>query len=262
MLVPHSACDRKGHGRAHCGMALAYMEASVMPSGMYAMEMVERNRASPVLHGAHHAVLVEATLCGILNEWWRGQPHVRKSALVGESKGVSWEVEWKKRTVALATRLLSVGGSLAGGVAAAKKQNGNNRVIRRAVEVSTAWGVPLTRGDTTSEKREWGKEVKESAVAETIANLRGSDDSALPGCRPSNVMYTKGSTGVLGEAEAMANVVPCPYDRVMLRRMKMGAIPHLKANEAKMSRKFDAVANATTQEALLQCGCGKGPQDA
>ena len=52
-------------------MAMAYVESSVMPAAMYAMEMVEKTRAQPVLNGAHNALLAEASLCGIISEWWR-----------------------------------------------------------------------------------------------------------------------------------------------------------------------------------------------
>ena len=55
--------------------------------------------------------------------------------------------------------------------------------------------------------------------------------------------------------------VPNVGHRVFLRRMMMGAIPHLRVNTAKMGTKMRSWTQSD-KDAWVSCPCGKGVQDA
>ena len=250
-------------------MAMAYVESSVMPAAMYAMEMVEKTRAQPVLNGAHNALLAEASLCGIISEWWRGQPQVRVSALAWETKMIAWEAEWMKRTVSLGARLASGTESLAGSLAAVKAPSGGNRVLRRAQSNAGEWKIGLQRGSSPYELSLWKKDLRDAAQLHTTNALKNAADTAKEESgykgvgMPSNAMYMEALKGEQGEAAAWAALLPHKaYDRVMLRRLKMGAIPNLKCNEAKQCKAYNEIEDVELREEVVACDCGEGPQDA
>ena len=87
--------------------------------------------------------------------------------------------------------------------------------------------------------------------------------------RQSNMVYLQAmcvggwTGGGLGSSltQQWKNAVPNTGHRVFLRRMMMGAIPHLRANTAKMGKGMTSWSQAE-KEAWVQCPCGKGVQDA
>ena len=85
--------------------ALLYVHAVVTPSALYGVEMLEPRAAKPLHGAAFNALMAEATLTGIVNEWWRGRARVRVGALGVETAGLLWEVEAEKRTLGLVARL-------------------------------------------------------------------------------------------------------------------------------------------------------------
>ena len=182
---------------------------------------------------------------------------------------IAWEAEWMKRTVSLGARLASGTESLAGSLAAVKAPSGGNRVLRRAQSNAGEWKIGLQRGSSPYELSLWKKDLRDAAQLHTTSALKNAADTAKEESgykgvgMPSNAMYMEALKGEQGEAAAWAALLPHKaYDRVMLRRLKMGAIPNLKCNEAKQCKAYNEIEDVELREEVVACDCGEGPQDA
>jgi len=76
-----------------------------------------------------------------------------------------------------------------------------------------------------------------------------------------DAIYVEGLDGERGQAGQWAKWVEDEGGRLWFRRMKMGALPHLKAFLAKGSKSC-ARLGVEDKEGVLQCERGGGAQDA
>ena len=244
-------------------LALHYLRTVVSPQVLYATEMLHKDRVGGKLDKAWTALVAECVGVGRLSRRRSMQPHVRRDALMMETRELPWEIEHEKRVLGLWRRLAHAPSmSLTCHMITGHHADGNwgpvssEKLIAHAHRIAAKWQVrPAMHG-----KHAWkrvSRDAAQSLVGDRVASLRV--DLGRSDC-----MYI--STMVGDEARRWSALLPSCRLRVALRRLKLGMIPHLKKTMSKCMPANVGCAwrllSDATQADLLQCQCGCGEQNA
>ena len=276
-------------------VAAWYVRTTLEPSALYGIELIPKWLTAQ--HGkvqrAFHQMAVETMRCGALNDWWQGEIRAKHGCLHREAGLKRWTLQVDRRMMGLLRGLAVAEGSLAARMFKAKTgqcvQSGatgmgfvsmapqrKGAFLSKACKVAEQmWGTsPLSW--PVWEPGKFGKRALKESLDWVLGERQSAMDvvDAVP--RPpnamgqqSNMVYLKAMCaggwmgGGLGPSltQQWRQAVPSNTHRIFLRRMMMGAIPHLRVNVAKMGsgmRGWSAEAKAD----WVQCPCGKGIQDA
>ena len=137
-------------------------------------------------------------------------------------------------------------------------------MVARGKAVAARGAVGIDMGGTAADVKRWKQELGEVATVQSRrqARLAVVEAAAAGEGRSSAVVYgaAAGVDGA-GEAAMWMRLVPRAYHRVMLRRMKLGALPRSKVMLGKTEPMFQRLP-ADLREEFEMCQCGAGRQDA
>jgi len=252
--------------------AVWYLRVCVEPAALYGLELLPFWASKQVaqVERAFNKLVVEALRCGALNEWWNGEVKVRHGLLHREVNLWRWLVVMDKRMMSVLRSLAVARHSLAaqmftarmghmgqptkwgmsfGSMVAHAKGSFLDKVLRVAESfwgpVQGAWPV-WTPGKEGRQrlKEAMGKvmKMKQAVMDAADAMIRAPNEHG----RQASELYVKSFSGVGWQARGYAGcwtgqlswMVPNVAHRVLMRRMMMGSIPHLRANVLKWGKGF------------------------